>query len=116
MLYFHNHVILLLTATFAERTFKPVTYKETETTQLNPSNRRHVLLIRAFSDFKAFLYILIGGFSVAKAANQNIYIYIYIYIKALKSEKARINVLPAILALQIHKQRHRSHLCLIENI
>ena len=29
-------------------------------------------LIRAFSDFKAFLYILIGGFSVAKAANQNI--------------------------------------------
>ena len=27
-------------------------------------------LIRAFSDFKAFLYILIGGF--AKAANQNI--------------------------------------------
>ena len=30
-------------------------------------------LIRAFSDFKAFLYILIGGFSVAKAANQNIY-------------------------------------------
>ena len=31
--------------------------------------RDKFLLIRAFSDFKAFLYILIGGF---KAANQNI--------------------------------------------
>ena len=29
-------------------------------------------VIRPFSDFKAFLYILIGGFSVTKAANQNI--------------------------------------------
>ena len=37
-------------------------------------------LIRAFSDFKAFLYILIGGRRQSK------------YIKkALKSEKARIN-------------------------
>ena len=37
-------------------------------TQLNPKNSAKVIipmsLIRAFSDFKAFLYILIGGFSV----------------------------------------------------
>ena len=39
-------------------------------------------LIRAFSDFKAFLYILIGGFSLKPP--------IKIYKKALKSEKARI--------------------------
>ena len=34
-------------------------------------NFRVFTVIQAFSDFKAFLYILIGGFS-AKAANQNI--------------------------------------------
>ena len=39
------------------------------------------MVIRAFSDFKAFLYILIGGFRKPP---------IKIYKKALKSEKARI--------------------------
>ena len=39
------------------------------------------MVIRAFSDFKAFLYISIGGFSKPP---------IKIYKKALKSEKARI--------------------------
>ena len=46
----------------------------------------NVYLIWTFSDFKAYLYILIGSFSDAKAANQNI------YKKALKSDKAQINV------------------------
>ena len=35
-------------------------------------SRASEIVIRAFSDFKAFLYILIGGFSVAKAVSQNI--------------------------------------------
>ena len=38
-------------------------------------------VIRAFSDFKAFLYILFGGFKPP----------INLYQKALKSEKARIS-------------------------
>ena len=41
-------------------------------------------LIRALSDFKAFLYILFGGFWLKQP--------IKIYKKALKSEKAQIKV------------------------
>ena len=50
-----------------------------------------IFVIRAFSDFKAFLYILIGGFSLKPP--------IKIYIKALKSEKARIMIFASLTSI-----------------